>query len=119
MTLTRKLPIKDDRFTSSFIAWCETQESEINIDPIVNRHRKAVGVFYNKPYFEINRSNGQAFLVVPSQKIREDEFSGSVFIEVEYDNKTIKRELDMYRAYGVLVSEQLKINVQYFSILLY
>ncbi|AEV68313.1 hypothetical protein [Acetivibrio clariflavus] len=107
----RKLPIKDDRFTSSFIAWCETQESEINIDPIVNRRRKAVGVFYNKPYFEINRSNGQAFLVVPSQKIREDEFSGSVFVEVEYDNKTIKRELDMYRAYGVLVSEQLKINV--------
>ena len=107
----RKLPIKDDRFTSGFIAWCETQESEINIDPIVNRRRKAVGVFYNKPYFEINRSNGQAFLVIPSQKIREDEFSGSVFVEVEYDNKTIKRELDMYRAYGVLVSEQLKINV--------
>jgi len=107
----RKLPIKDDRFTSSFIAWCETQESEINIDPIVNRRRKAVGVFYNKPYFEINRTNGQAFLVIPSQKIREDEFSGSAFVEVEYDNKTIKRELDMYRAYGVLVSEQLKINV--------
>jgi len=107
----RKLPVRDDRFASSFIDWCETKEAEINIDPIINRRRKAVGVFYNKPYFEINRSNGQAFLVIPSQKIREDEFSGSAFVEVEYDNKTIKKQLDMYRAYGVLVSEQLKIAV--------
>jgi len=107
----RKLPIKVDRFTSSFITWCEAQESEINIDQIANRRRKAVGAFYNKPYFEINRSNGQAFLVIPSQKIREDDFSRNAFVEVKYDNKTIKRELDMYRAYGVLVSEQLKINV--------
>lgn len=107
----RKLPVKDERFANSFISWCEAKEAEINSEPIIDRRRKAVGVLYNKPYYEINRFNEQALLVIPSQKIREDEFDGSAYVEIEYDNKKIKRKLDMYRAYGVLVSEQLKVPV--------
>lgn len=107
----RKLPKKDNRIASGFIAWCETKEAEINLEPNINRRRKAIGVFYNKPYFEVNRSHEQAFIVIPSQKFREEEFNGSAFIKLEYDNKTIKKQLDIYRAYGVFVSEKLKIAI--------
>jgi len=65
----RKLPKKDNRIASGFIAWCETKEAEINLEPNINRRRKAIGVFYNKPYFEVNRSHEQAFYCDTESKI--------------------------------------------------
>jgi hypothetical protein len=106
-----KVLTNDDRLFYAFIYWSGAKDSEINSEPNLNKHRRRLGVFYHKPYFEIDRSSGQAFIVIPSQKIREEEFNGNVIVLIEYDDQTIKKQLNMYRAYGVIVSEQLKVPV--------
>lgn len=104
-------PVNSDRFSAAFIEWSESKNSEINSEINHKRHRKAFGVFYHKPYFELDRSSGQAYLVIPGQKIREDEFNGSTSVSIEYGNQIIKSQLNMYKAYGVIASEQLKVPI--------
>ncbi|HHX71029.1 MAG TPA: hypothetical protein GX708_23640 [Gallicola sp.] len=103
---------KKDRYASRFKLWSEKKDAEINLDTRINRRRKTIGVFFHKPHFEIDREQGRGVLVIPSQKFRDEEFDGNAFVFIECGDTTIEKKLDMYKAYGVIVSEELKIPIK-------
>ena len=106
-----KLPSKSNRFTEEFQKWVEKKNSEINTVEKATKKRKNKESFFQKPHFEINRQRGQAFLVIPSQKFRIDTVVSDVWVNVYHSGKKISQKLDIYRAYGVLVSEEKKILI--------
>jgi len=102
-----KYPDKGDRFEEAFCQWQE-KASEGN-DSIRSNIRRKTGAFYHKPYFYVNRMNADAKLIIPEQKIRDDEFSGEVFVNVANEGISKEYRLNLYRAFGVIVSDQLQI----------
>lgn len=106
-----KLPKKVDRFSSAFQAWVEKKNSEINASDSISRKRRAKESFFHKPHFLIDRNNSQLFLTIPSQKFRTEGFVNNAKIEISFSGKLITKHLEVYKAYGVLVSEELKLPI--------
>lgn len=107
-----KLPSKNNRFTDEFQKWVEKKNSEINTIENSPKKRKNKESFFQKPHFEINRQKGQSFLVIPSQKFRINSVSPDVWVNVNYSGQKVSQKLDIYKAYGVLVSEEKKITIE-------
>ena len=105
------IPTIEDRFSDFFNCWINQKESEINWDLMPKRQRTAHTAFYRKPHFDIDRDYQQAFLVLPEQKIRDEDFSGSVYAKVTCcgNEETIK--LALYKAYGIIVLEPRRIPI--------
>lgn len=106
-----KLPSKSNRFTIEFQKWIEKKNSEINTVEKITKKRKNKESFFQKPHFMIDRLKGQAFLVIPSQKFRIDTDALDVWVNVYHSGKKISQKLSIYRAYGVLVSEEKRIVI--------
>lgn len=103
------LPNIDDRFGEAFALW-QKKNAEIN-DRNKGTTKRKSGAFYHKPYFCINRKDGTAELIIPEQKIRNDDFNGEVVAKIICGNSTNEYRLNLYRAFGVIVSEQIKIPI--------
>ncbi len=106
-----KLPSKADRFSEAFQEWVEKKNSEINASDSISRKRKAKESFFHKPHFLIDRSNDQLYLVIPSQKFRTEGFVNDAKAEIQVDGELITKHLEVYKAYGVLVSEEIKLPI--------
>lgn len=106
-----KLPQTEDRFSRAFQEWVEKKNSEINSIDNISRKRKAKESFFQKPHFLIDRSNSQSYLVIPSQKFRTEGFVNDAKVEINVAGKIIIKPLEIYRAYGVLVSEEIKLPI--------
>lgn len=94
-----------DRFSEAFIQWSENKNSEINIQD-KKRIRQSAEVLNHKPYFEINKAQNTAYLIIPEQKFREHNFNGQAFVSIISSEHTEQFRLDIYKAFGVLVSEK-------------
>jgi hypothetical protein len=103
------IPGDHERFGEVFSEWVKIS-TEIN-DNRHKREKRRSGVFYHKPYFSVNRTLETTSLIIPEQKIRNEDFNGAAYAIVSVDGDKKKFRLSMYRAFGVLVSEQLKIPV--------
>ena len=104
-----KQPNDSNRFSVAFSKWIE-KTNEIK-EAKLKGDRKHSGVFYRKPYFTIDRGNGYASLVIPKQKIREDDLRGSVYALVSVNGKADTYTLNIYRAFGVYVTEEKRIPI--------
>ena len=103
------IPEGGDRFSVEF-----SKRIRISSDGIERKRKgetRQSGVFYRKPYFHIDRKTGQTFLFIPQQKIRNEDFDHEVFVEVHSHKTQLKTRLDLYRAFGILVSNPVKIPV--------
>ena len=105
------LPSKKDRFSEAFQDWVEKKNSEINSSDTISRKRKAKESFFQKPHFLIDRNHGQPYLMIPSQKFRTEGFLNNATVEISVGEETIIRNLEVYKAYGVLVSEEIKLPI--------
>lgn len=103
------LPAFDERFGESFNLW-QKKNAEIH-DASRNGIKRRSGAFYHRPYFQINRANGTAELIIPEQKIRNDDFSNKVVAVINENGKIRSFELSLYRAFGVIVSDQIRIPI--------
>ena len=103
------LPASDERFGESFNLW-QKKNAEIH-DASRNRIKRRSGAFYHRPYFQINRANGTAELIIPEQKIRNDDFFNKVVAVINENGKIRSFELSLYRAFGVIVSDQIRIPI--------
>ena len=103
------LPDRNERFGKAFYTWQDRNAKTTGRERIGARRRSAA--FYHKPYFRIDRRTATAEMVIPEQKIRNDDFDGTVtaIVSVGGDCQTYK--LDLYRAFGVIVSEPLRVKV--------
>ena len=106
-----KLPQKADRFSEAFQEWVEKKNSEINASDSISRKRKAKESFFHKPHFLIDRSNSQLYLMIPSQKFRTEGFVNDAKVEISVGREIITKHLEVYKAYGVLVSEEIKLPI--------
>lgn len=96
-----------DRFTAGFSKWISATQV---INERSSRKRRSE-VFYRSPYFRIDRHTKDVILVIPEQKIRNEDYENKANVEIKSANynKTIK--LSLRRAFGVLVSEEEEIIV--------
>ena len=106
-----KLPPKADRFSEAFQEWVEKKNSEINASDSISRKRKAKESFFHKPHFLIDRNNSQLYLIIPSQKFRTEGFVNNAKVEISVGGELITKHLEVYKAYGVLVSEEIKLPI--------
>lgn len=106
-----KLPLKADRFSEAFQEWVERKNSEINASSNAGRKRKAKESFFRKPHFFIGRNNDQPYLVIPSQKFRTEGFINNAKAEVYVGGELFTKHLEVYKAYGVLISEPIKLPI--------
>ena len=106
-----KLPPKADRFSEAFQEWVEKKNSEINASDSISRKRKAKESFFHKPHFLIDRNNSQLYLMIPSQKFRTEGFVNDAKVEICVGGELITKHLEVYKAYGVLVSEEIKLPI--------
>ena len=106
-----KLPPKADRFSEAFQEWVEKKNSEINASDSISRKRKAKESFFHKPHFLIDRNNSQLYLMIPSQKFRTEGFVNDAKVEIRVGGELITKHLEVYKAYGVLVSEEIKLPI--------
>lgn len=106
-----KLPKTSDRFSEAFLEWIEKKNSEINTSTNISKKRKTKESFFHKPHFKIDRNKNQPYLIIPSQKFRAEGFINNANVEINVGDKKIKKQLEVYKAYGVLVSEEIQIPV--------
>ena len=106
-----KLPPKADRFSEAFQEWVEKKNSEINASDSISRKRKAKESFFHKPHFLIDCNNSQLYLMIPSQKFRTEGFVNDAKVEISVGGELITKHLEVYKAYGVLVSEEIKLPI--------
>lgn len=102
-----KLPQNSDRFGESFCIW-QKRSSEIH-DSDNGKTKRRSGKFYHRPYFKIDRSRASVQLIIPEQKIRNDDFSDKVVAIVNENGKSRSFDLSLYRAFGVIVSEPISV----------
>ena len=96
-----------DRFADGFYRWVSTTQS---INP--KKEGKGRGeAFYKRPYFYIDCNTEDVKLIIPKQKIRNEDYDNGAFVEIKSErfNQTIR--LIPYRAFGVIVSEEAHISV--------
>lgn len=105
-----KIPADSYRFGKAFMKWIENA-AEVTGDNRRGKKRRG-DVFYRKPYFHINRSRGEVALIIPEQKIRNEDFNGNVTATISINGTSQSWRLSMYRAFGVLFSEQIKIPIE-------
>lgn len=106
-----KLPQNTDRFSDAFQDWVEKKNSEINASDSISRKRKAKESFFHRPHFLIDRNNSQLYLVIPSQKFRAEGFVNDAKAEISVGGQVITKHLEVYKAYGVLFSEEIKLPI--------
>ena len=98
-----------NRFAAAFSKWVETTTEHIRNDKSVAKRRQ--NVFYRKPYFYIDRASSSQYLYIPPQKIRSEDFDGTVYVRIASNFINRQIPLRMYRAFGVLDSEPERITV--------
>lgn len=104
-----KLNTDNDRFVTGFAQWIQSTTEQIEDGK--KESRKHRGVFYRKPFLNLDRRYGVSYLTIPAQKIRSEDYNGFAHVEIRSGQFYRKEALNLYRAFGVLVSEPIKIQI--------
>lgn len=101
--------LPQNRFERLFVEWCRAREVKEHIKKthgITARH-----VYSNKPFIHVDVEKEYSFLVIPAQKFRNEDCSGKVSVDVTINGNTVRKELDLYRSFGIYISEELVIPI--------
>lgn len=101
--------IATDRYEKTFADWLEKRASgkgEAGKNGGIER------TFYNpKPYIRVEGVSEPPFLIIPKQKFRPEDCDGKVFVEITTNGYTECRELELYKSFGIFISEQIKFPI--------
>ena len=98
-----------NRFEYGFIEWCQKQQAAD-----ADRIRKSSGtrkLYNHKPFIKISINSETVLLVIPRQKFRNNDCSGEAVVKVTIGGYTEERKLDLYRSFGIYISEEIRIPI--------
>lgn len=98
-----------NRFEYGFIEWCKKQQAA-DADRI-RKHSKTRKLYSHKPFIKINLNSETVLLVIPQQKFRNNDCSGEAVVKVTIGGYTEERKLDLYRSFGIYISEEIRIPI--------
>ena len=100
--------IPQNRYETLFVEWCRNRQ--------ISEHSKRSSgtvrhLFNHKPYIKINVDKELGTLVVPAQKFRNEDCDGEAKVLVTINGYTETRPLELYRSFGIFISEELIIPI--------
>lgn len=98
-----------NRFEYGFIEWCKKQQAA-DADRI-RKHRGTRKLYNHKPFIKISINSETVLLVIPQQKFRNNDCSGEAVVKVTIGGYTEERKLDLYRSFGIYISEEIRIPI--------
>lgn len=69
-------------------------------------------LFNQNPYLRFNYEKYLVELLIPPRKLRESDFKDYVYVEIEIENETNSIQLESYRGYGVINTEEMAIPIE-------
>lgn len=100
-----------DRYENLFAEWCRNQVEEAEVKRKTrNQDRRIIS---HRPYLKVNVTREYAVLVIPQQKFRGDDCDGEAHVKVTINGQSETRELDLYRSFGLYISEEKQIPIPY------
>jgi len=99
---------RTNRFSKGLMEWIEnnTADKKNNSSIKIERSLKS-----KKPYLKVNLEHEYSTLIIPQQKFRDGEYDDEAVVEVTINGVTRKKELDIYKSFGVYITEELEIPV--------
>lgn len=101
--------VPSNRFELGFVEWCNSikkKEEERKSDGETTRK-----MYSHKPFIKVNVDKEQAFVVIPPQKLRAHDCDGTAHVEITVNGFMEKRELDLYKSFGIYISEELRLQI--------
>lgn len=102
-----ELPDPHNRFGKAFIVWCNEKEGEEKTrERATNR-----SLVSRRPNLFFDFNTLIPYLHIPPQKFREAEFDGKAYVQVTINGYSETIMLEMYKSFGVYISESKNIPV--------
>ncbi len=98
-----------NRFEYGFIEWCKKQQTA-DVDR-VRKHSGTRKLYNHKPFMKIGFNSETVLLIIPQQKFRNNDCSGEAVVKVTIGGYTEERKLDLYRSFGIYISEEIRIPI--------
>lgn len=99
------------RFNEAFNIWAEKHVNEIMRETVRTKGKHS-GVFYRKPFLKIDKNSFKAYIVIPQQKIRDDNYSGGVLATISGTGTEKQVFLDTMAAFGAHKSNEVNIEIE-------
>lgn len=98
-----------NRHERSFTEWCkqQSQNKNQNKDSITEQRIK----ISHKPYISVSLDKEIAYLVIPTQKYRDEDCNGYVSVTVEINGYIEKKELEVYKSFGLYLTEEKRLLI--------
>lgn len=101
--------VPQGRFEIQFIEWCRNRE---RVECAKQKKSNAVRrITSHKPYMKMDIDRGLCSLKIPPQKFRSDECDGDAYVSVTINGCTVKRNLELYKSFGIYISEEMSIPI--------
>ena len=101
--------IAKNRYEAGLIEWCKKQESKSNQNS--ERGTRKRKEFSHKPYISVDVDEESSYVVIPPQKFRDEDCDGCALAIVEIDGHEEQIELDVYKSFGLYITEEERISV--------
>ena len=98
-----------DRYERAFKKWCEKAESMA--EKGAGRSHGVRSFIGRRPYLRVAVFRELVSLVIPPMKFRHDACDGTASVIVTINGQTRTRSLELYRSFGMYVSEDLTLDV--------
>lgn len=98
-----------NRFEKGFLRWCD--EAEQKASEVSGRATGKRSILSRRPYLRVSACRELASVVIPPQKFRHEACDGNASAIVTVNGRTITYPLELYRSFGMYISEELSIPV--------
>ncbi len=100
-----------DRYEILFAEWCKNQVEQADCKRKTRSEERRI--ISHRPYLRVNVDRELVYLVIPQQKFRGNDCDGEAFVEVTINGQSEKRALDLYRSFGLYISEEKLISIPF------
>lgn len=101
-------PEDDNRFATCFEAWCKEKETSENK---IEKRKKNRLLASRRPYIHYDFNQTLAYLVIPSQKFRDNECEGDASVLITINGVEKRMNLDIYKSFGIYISEKVSVPI--------
>ena len=97
-----------DRFEAGFIKWHQklVKEEKSKDSAKTSGERR---LYSQKPYIAVDRRDMRFVLVIPKQKFRLDECTGTASVHITCNGKKNSLSLELYKSFGIFISEEIRV----------
>lgn len=97
-----------NRFCIYFSEWCKEKEK---IEDKTEKKKRNRLLASKRPYIHYDLGTMMAFLYIPSQKFRENEFEDEASVTISINGYEKTMELEIYKSFGIYISEPKRIPI--------